>query len=83
LALSLQRINWSNDFNVVFILQNIKKKGNMVDDTVDCVVDFCVYVVYCTVDCSIYVVYYILDCLIDQCMVSYTDNDFSSMIVLV
>jgi len=36
--------------------------------------------VYCAVNCSVYVVYYTVDCSIDQCVVSYTNYDFSSII---
>jgi len=41
----------------------------MVDYTIDCTVDYNVFVVHCTVACSI-----------DQCMVSSTNYGFSSMI---
>jgi len=57
----------------------------MVDYTVECTVDWSIYVVDCTVDytadCCVFVVHYMVDCLIDRCVVSRTDYDFSSMIV--
>jgi len=52
----------------------------MVDYMVDFVVDYNVYIVHCMVDYSVFVVHCTVHCLIDQCVVSCTDYDFSSII---
>jgi len=61
----------------------------MVDYTVDSIVDCNVYVVHYmvdytidyTIDYNVSIVHSTIECSIDRCVVSYTNYEFSSMIV--